>query len=60
MERMQNFASPASKFCHLIAGQKLVKTHFCCQQSQSLKLVQGPNVRPIFSGLEAHHEHDIW
>ena len=32
---MQNFASPASKFCHLIAGQKLVKTHFAASGATS-------------------------
>jgi hypothetical protein len=47
---MQNFDSPASKFCHLIAGQKLAKSAFLLSAGQSLKLVHGPNAHPIFWG----------
>jgi hypothetical protein len=40
---MQNFASPASKFCHLIANQILVKTHSC-------NLSLAPGFSPVGAG----------
>jgi hypothetical protein len=51
---MQNFASPASKFCHLIAGQKLVKTHFAASRG-NIEPVHGPDARPLLE-VEAPHE----
>ena len=51
---MQNFASPASKFCHLIAGQKLVKTHFADSRG-NIEPVHGPDARPLLE-VKAPHE----